>query len=295
MKVFVATLCPGGILSVNHHRSMIETILVFKQELPEIEFKLSHISTSMGSYARNAPASIVLNDPALTHLLFIDGDMGFPVSLIVKMLAFGKPIVGCVCPDKKFDYKRFHNSRLTTDDPQIARHLATACIGGESAFIATKGPKGERQVQLVESFARVNYASASLMLIRKDALQTMKQTFPELWLEESGGAHYRDSGLVGGVLQCFDGFKGPDGIFVRDDLAFCRRWIEGCGGEIWSCIDEPIVRAGDEPFLGQYLVKMHQEGICVLTGSAAPDGAQAARIRPLLESTPSAVGADARL
>jgi hypothetical protein len=268
MRIFLAVLCPGGILSVNHYRSVIETILLFKQELPEIQFTLGNISTSMGCYARNALASIVLNDPTHTHVLFLDSEIGFNPSLIVKMLAFGKPVVGCVVPEKKFNYQKFHNSRFSQSDPQIARFLATELSGGDSAVVPTTGPNGERQPQIVDGFMRVNYASTNVLLIRRDALHRMKEKYPELWLEDSG-AHYRDSGLKGGVLQCFESFQGADGVFVRDDFAFCRRWVEGCGGEIWSCIDEPVVRAGDEPFIGQYLLKMKQEGVVVIDSAAA--------------------------
>jgi hypothetical protein len=275
MKILVATLCSGGTVSVDHYRSVIETILVFKQELPELKFTVAHIATSMNSYARNAFASMVLNDPTFSHLLFISADMGFHPSLIVRMLAFGKPVVGCVLPETRFDYKRFHNSRLSVDNAQIARYLATDCIGGDRALVTTRGPDGE-QPQLVDGFVRVDHASTGILLIRREALQLMKEKFPELWLDDSG-SHYRDSGLKGGVLQCFEGFQGPDGVFIRDDLAFCRRWTEGCGGEIWSCIDEPVSRAGEEPFLGHYLLKMKQEGIIVLSASGASQAVSTAR------------------
>lgn len=278
MKVLVATLCPGAQVSVEHYLAVVETILLFKQELPEIEFKIGNIATSMGSYARNAFASKVLNDPTFSHVLFIDGDLGFRPSLIVKMLAFGKPLVGCVLPESCFDYRRFHNSRLAVDDAKTARYVATGYVGGDRALVTTDGAGGKQQPEFVDSFARVNYASGSLLLIRRDALQLMKDAFPQLWLPDPG-ANYRDSGLQGGVLQCFAGFQGSDGIFVRDDFAFCRRWIEGCGGEIWSCIDEEVVRVGDEPYIGQYLLKMKQEGVIVMDSNspeamhAAPNGA----------------------
>ena len=264
MRILVATFCPGGVVNVTHYRAVIQTILLFKEELPQVEFVLSNISTSMNSYARNSFVSMVLNDPTLSHVLFIDGNIGFHPPLIVKMLALGRPVVGCVLPDRNFDYKRFHNSRFSIEDATVARAVVTDYVGGERAFVASDG----EELQFVDGFVRVNYASAGLLLIRRDALQLMKEKFPELWLDDSG-AHYRDSGLKGGVLQCFDSMQGPDGAFIRDDFAFCRRWTEGCGGEIWSCIEESVSCAGDEPFLGHYLLKMKQEGVIVLESSSA--------------------------
>jgi hypothetical protein len=255
----------------------MDTVVLFKEQLPELKFVLAIIATSMNSYARNAFGSKVLNDSTFSHVLFVDADTAVHAQLLVKMLLFGKPVVGCFLPETQFNYKHFHTSRLTVDDAQVARYLATDCVGGDRALITTPGPDGE-QPQFINGFVRVNYASANLLLVRRDALERMKETFPELWLEDSG-AHYRDTGVEGGVLQCFEGFQGPDGVFIRDDYAFCRRWTEGCGGEIWSCIDEPVSRAGDEPFLGHYLLKMKQEGVIVISDpepseavSAVPPG-----------------------
>jgi hypothetical protein len=268
MRIFLAALCPGGIVSVNHYKSVMETVVMFREELPELRFSLGIIATSMNSFAHNALASKVLNDPTFSHVLFINGDTALPTQLLVKMILFNKPVVGCVLPDTTFDYKKFHTSRLAIDHAQVARYLATGYVGGDQAFVTAPGPGGD-ELEFINGFVRVNYASAGLLLIRRDVLEVMKARFPELWLDNAG-PQYRDTGLEGGVLQCFEGFQGPDGVFVRDDAAFCRRWVEGCGGEIWACVDEPVARSGDEPFLGHYLLKMKQEGIIVLSDAASP-------------------------
>jgi hypothetical protein len=285
MKIFIAALCHGAVVSIDHHISVTETVLTFKEELPELKFAFGMAATSMGSYARNAYVSKVINDPTISHVLFVNGDMAIHPQLLVRMILFGKPVVGCIVPETKFNYKQFHNSRLSIDDARVARCLATDSIGSDRNFVTTRGPDGE-QLQFMDGFVRVNYASAALLLIRREALLLMKEKFPELWLAESG-AHYRETGLEGGVLQCFEGFQGSDGVFVRDDHAFCRRWIDGCGGEIWSCIDEPVLRAGDEPFVGHYLLKMKQEGIIVIDDFVASDAVQSAPTRPSQQNAPA--------
>jgi hypothetical protein len=105
------------------------------------------------------------------------------------------------------------------------------------------------------------------MLIHRDVFVAIKARFPELWVENPG-EKYRSFGLQGGVLQCFDSVQGSDGLFPGEDIAFCRRWVEGCGGEIWSSVDEAIVHIGQENFVGQYLLKL-QRGE-VLTPATTP-------------------------
>ena len=67
-----------------------------------------------------------------------------------------------------------------------------------------------------------------------------------------------DLGLkASGYLQCFAVETGADGLEVGSDVAFSRRWVEDCGGEIWSCVDEAVVRTGTENYVGHFLARLH--------------------------------------
>jgi len=255
MKILLGTPAHGGMVCLGYHQSVLETLAAFQKDFPGIHFEHRSIVCSVLPLARNILASMMLNDPSFTHLLFIDSDMGFAPSLIAKMLAFQKPVVGVVCPVKKFNYDWFHASANTHSNPAIARILANDYIGGQGALITTTSADGKRQTQLVDGFVKVSYAGTGILLVSRDALLTMKEKFPELWVENPG-ERYRQFGLEGGVLQVFESVQGPDGLFLGEDISFCRRWIDRCGGEIWSCVDEAIIHIGTENFIGQYLLKM---------------------------------------
>ena len=77
-----------------YYTSVVKTLLFFKDEYPGIEIDLRLLSLSILPLARNLFASLVLEDKSYTHLLFVDSDMGFSPSLIAKMIAFQKPVVG---------------------------------------------------------------------------------------------------------------------------------------------------------------------------------------------------------
>jgi hypothetical protein len=171
------------------------------------------------------------------------------------MIALQKPVVGCVYPKKAFNYEWFHAAAATYDNPTVARLLANDYIGGQGAVIVETGPNGERRAQLVDGFVKVAYAGTGIMLIEREVFCRLKERFPDLWVDNPG-ERYRSFGLEGGVLQCFDSVQGDDGLFPGEDIAFCRRWIEGCGGEIWSSVDEAIGHIGQENFIGQYLIKL---------------------------------------
>jgi hypothetical protein len=257
MKILIGTPAHGGMVCLSYHETILRLLAFFGDEYPGIKFVNRSIVSSVLPLARNIFASMTLNDASFSHLLFIDSDMGFAPSLIAKMIALQKPIVGCICPKKKFNYDWFHASALTYDNPMVARLLANDYIGGQGAVIAETGPDGERKAQLADGFVKVSYAGTGIMLIERQVFCSIKQRFPELWVEDPGES-YRSFGLQGGVLQCFDSVQGPDGLFPGEDIAFCRRWVEGCGGEIWSSVDEAIVHVGQENFIGQYLLKLER-------------------------------------
>jgi hypothetical protein len=270
MKILLGTPVHGGMVCLGYHETILRMLAFFGKEYPGIGFETRSIVSSVLPFARNILASMVLNDTSFSHLLFVDSDMGFSPALIAKMIAFQKPVVGCICPKKSFNYDWFHASAATYDNPMIARLLANDYIGGQGAVIAETGPNGQRSARLVDGFVRVQYAGTGILLVHRDVFAAIKARFPELWVENPG-EKYRSFGLEGGVLQCFDSIQGADGLFPGEDIAFCRRWVEGCGGEIWASVDETIVHIGQENFVGQYLLKLQRgEALAPPAPAASP-------------------------
>jgi hypothetical protein len=268
MKILLGTPVHGAMVCLGYHESIVRLQAFFRQNFPSIQFENRSPVSSMVTFARNVLASMVLNDKSFTHLLFIDNDMVFSPSLIARMIAFNKPVVSCVCPVKNFDYGWFHASGVMHEDPLVARLLANDYIGG-TGLMQTKGPNGELQLEIVDGFARAHYGGTGIMLIQRDVLEQIKQRYPELWVEKTGSLH-RVFGLNGGVLQCFECIQAENGIYIGEDVSFCHRWANGCGGEIWSCVDEVIGHIGQEHFIGHYILKMQKgESLFSLPGDVA--------------------------
>ena len=93
------------------------------------------------------------------------------------------------------------------------------------------------------------------MLIKREVFERIKDRYPELWCERIDDT-YAKFGLTEGVLQCFEPMPDEHGLYCGEDTAFCRRWVEGCGGEIWSVVTETIVHVGTEKFVGNFLTKL---------------------------------------
>lgn len=257
MKVLIATPVYGDTVSSAYHTSIIETMGFFAREFPHIEFVHQVRSTSFFPHVRNILASDVLNDASYTHLLLVDPDMGFSPSLIAKMLALGKPVVGAIYPEKKRNFDALRDV-LARGGTAVQGEIASlGYVHDGEALVTTTGGDGRATLEVVDGFVRVTRAGTGLLLVAREALETMRAKVPGLWIE-TPAAWLVALGLTsGGYIQCFAVESGADGLEVGSDVAFSRRWVEGCGGEIWSCVDEGVMRVGAENYVGHFLTRLN--------------------------------------
>jgi hypothetical protein len=262
MKILIATPAYGGVVHAAYHEAVLATVLYFQQNFPAIAFEARTLSLSVISTSRNVFASMVLNDPSFTHLLFIDADMGFSPSLIARMLAFAKPITGIVAPQRRLDYEAYHKARSHADNPAIAKVIANDYVGGDAEVLRN----ADGEIEIVDGFVRVRQTGTGIMLIERSVLDAMRNKLPKLWLADAG-EKMRRIGLTGGLLQCFDPVRDTDGVGLGEDVSFCRRWTQDLDGEIWANIDEPIVHVGQDSYTGHYLTKLKATGAKLKTVS----------------------------
>jgi hypothetical protein len=201
-----------------------------------------------------------MQDESFTHLLFVDADMGFSPSLIERMIAADKAVVGAIYPHRRFDLDKFYSLGHEIEDPAIARLVAIDYVGADSLCLVDGTSRdGERRPasNLVTDgpCVRVRDVGAGVMLVRREVFEGIKERYPDLWCE-SIASTYGKFGLKGGVLQCFEPMPDENGHYCGEDVAFCRRWVEGCGGEVWAVVTETIVHVGSEPFAGHFLTKL---------------------------------------
>ena len=53
-----------------------------------------------------------MNDESNTHMLMVDGDIGFEASDILKLISFDKDVIGLPISKKKIDWGRIKNITL---------------------------------------------------------------------------------------------------------------------------------------------------------------------------------------
>ena len=242
MKILIGTPAYGYQVTAEYHASVFRLALDFARRRPEVTLESRTVGLSLLSMNRNILANMVLQDESYSHLLFIDADMGFAPDVVERMLDFGEPVVGCLYPSRK---------RKLDAVVEAARNGGgrEQALDAGLSFIGTPELAGGRPI-VRGDFLRVAEAGTGLMLIRREVFEQMRRDCPELWSDDPLG-QYRGAGLQG-VLQLFEPYQMPSGLYYGEDVAFCRRWIERSGGEVWACWNAEITHVGREQFVGSY-------------------------------------------
>lgn len=198
---------------------------------------------------RNTLVAEFLGRPELSHLLFIDADMGFEPQSILRMLAFGKPVTGVACPKKGIDWARVHAAATAGQPPEMLARL-----GLDFALnLIDEDVKADGQVPVTQGFVRVGKCGTGIMMIERRVFTALAQQFPELRYENDI-AGYDNAHTRGNFWGFFDTLHHPvSRRYLSEDYAFCHRWVQGCGGEIWMDVESPIAHYGNYAYQGSFL------------------------------------------
>lgn len=188
----------------NVHCEYMRSVLRLQETCREANVDL-HVYVGPGSSlvprARNQLATAFLQRPRYTHLLFVDADMSFEPDDIVTMLRFDRPIVGGLY------YKKTFRTDRALESPWSVESLVPV----PDPVPSEDGP-----------FVRAETLGTGVLLIRRDALETLARTTPTYRTREDES-----------IYLFFDLVFDPETReYHPEDTSFCRTW-SAIGGELW--------------------------------------------------------------
>lgn len=259
MKILIGTPTGDGTVTIQYLLSIRSLEEYFRRSRPTISSDVMFGSSSFMPFSRNALASIVLEDKSYTHLLFVDADMGFSPEAVKKIIEADKDIIGCLYPKRTINFKTYHRISRIESDADKARSISLEYAAGEmlqKKIIKTNGK--ETSVYHTDAgLIKTLRLGMGLTLIKRSVLEKMAALIPEIVVDASM-THYNAMGLNGRVLQCFSSVS-VNKISLSEDLSFCHRWTEMCGGEIWACVDQLISHVGPTSFSGRMIDRLSFE------------------------------------
>ena len=102
-SILIATPCFGGLVSQNYMLSVIRLMSYAKSA--GFDVSLSMLSDdALISRARSTLVAAFLDNPAATHLLFVDADISFEPQQVERLLRFDRDFTGALYPLKSIDW-----------------------------------------------------------------------------------------------------------------------------------------------------------------------------------------------
>ncbi|MCJ2013111.1 hypothetical protein [Methylobacterium sp. J-076] len=263
--IFVATPAYGAACYMPY----VSGLLSLQKACTEagIGFDYFYVSgTALLHEQRNVAAAAFMHHSDLSHLLFLDADLGFEGADIVRMFAAQQDVVLGPYPAKHINWQAVVDAARR--QPDLAPHEVALYMADYSAiFYGLDG----REAFVADGLNEIHAGGAGLMLLSRTALAALEEAYPAA--RSTLPAPYGH--LVPNVdimVEYFAFDREPDGRLLSEDLTFCKRWRE-IGGRIYAA---PWVRAthvGPFYFRGELplLLSANRSASSPAAGEAAPE------------------------
>ena len=252
----IATPCFGGQVSTIYASSLF-ALQQTVQKLSNVNLKV-HLrdGDALITRARANLVTLFLDDPAATHLLFVDADIGFTPQQVFRLLESGADVVAGCYPIKQVNWDKVRRV-VASSHPNL----------GSASLDYVLELDNPDQVKVVNGFTRVRYAGTGFLMIRRHVLEKMC-AHPDYALLQFLREHSLDA-LAGSpnrfaLIECM--IDPATGTYLSEDFAFCKRWTD-IGGETWADLESRLDHVGPSVFRGD---------IASQFAAAAPAAADAA-------------------
>jgi hypothetical protein len=242
--IVIATPCFGGMVSQGYMLSVIRLMSYAKSAGFDMSLCLLGYDALI-SRARSTLVAAFLDNPAATHLLFVDADIGFEPQQVERLLRLDKDFTGALYPLKSIDWDLIPQRCVTGGEG--VPHAALSYVG-------TFCPEAERKQD--SDFVTGIYAGGGFQLLRRNALEKMIAAYPQTHFRSVHGMPMsgtrRDTSHSANLYALFDCIIDPEtGAYLSEDYSFCLRWRR-TGGEIWLDTTSKLTHTGPYEFVGDH-------------------------------------------
>lgn len=254
--VYILTPCYGGVCFVNYVYSLMMTIELFKLYNIKVNIEFCK-GDSLVTRARNNLVAKAMNDPEMTHILFIDNDITWEPFDVLKLLLHDKNIVGGIYPLKNYNWQK-----LTENDGNNLKQWLDKknSVGGLTRFIDDESMIQynllkynlnyiSSEVKIEKNLTEVKHLATGFMLLKRHVFDCMFKAYPSTKYVDD--VHFLTEEENNHSYALFD-CGVEEGHYFSEDWMFCHRWKK-LEGKIWVDISINLTHTGIEDYKGSLL------------------------------------------
>lgn len=219
---------------------------------------------SLVSRARNNLVAKAMADPAVTHMLFIDNDITWQPSDIIKLMLDDKPIVGGIYPIKRYMWDKLmrdpdnpYNSNVIQQwiqrkNQSLVKDSLSDADMVQFNLVRYNVNYWNPTLQIHQNVAKVRHIATGFMMLQRETIELMRKAFPHTkYVDDVGFLEGEENHHAYALFDC----GVEDGHYFSEDWLFCHRWAK-MGGDIYANVTVNLDHTGLETFRGSYLASL---------------------------------------
>lgn len=254
--VCILTPCYGGVACVEYVTSLMNTMNAFQTLGINVKIEFCR-NDSLVSRARNNLIAKAMNDPKVTHAMFIDNDIVWEPISIIKLLIADKALIGGIYPLKNYFWDRIAKPNTIKNWIDSKNGSFLKDIISDEKIIQNKLLNYNLNVlpdglHISNNIGRVRHIATGFMLIKRNTLESMFKAFPSTkYTDDISFLKPEENRFAYALFDC----GVEDDHYYSEDWMFCSRWSK-MGGEIWVDISIDLTHIGIERYTGSYLSQL---------------------------------------
>jgi hypothetical protein len=216
---------------------------------------------SLVSRARNNLVAKAMTNPQTTHIMFIDADITWDPTDIMKLVMSDKSLIGGVYPLKNYDWDKV----MPKDDSQnpVKDMIERKKRSQINSFVSDKQMVQYNMVRYNVNFispflniennlAKVKHIATGFMMFKRSTIEQMQLAYPSTkYTDDVGFLRTEENKHAYALFDC----GVEDDHYLSEDWLFCHRWTK-MGGNVYLDVSINLTHTGIEDYSGSFIASV---------------------------------------
>ena len=250
--VHILTPCYGSSCFVNYVTCIMATRQLFNVYNIPLHINFCK-NDSLITRARNNLIAKAMNNPEMTHILFIDNDITWDPLDILKLIISDKELVGGIYPYKNYNWdklkepdviqnilnKKNNSFFKNTSDNEIIQH----------SLLEYNLNYKSNNMEVKNNLIEVRHIATGFMLIKRNVIEKLFEAHPTTkYVDDINYLSKDEEKFAYALFDC----AVIENHYFSEDWLFCHRWSQ-INGQIFTDISINLQHTGLEDYNGSIL------------------------------------------
>ena len=255
--VYILTPVYGGVVFINYMQCMINTMKFLDKFGIKMYLEFCK-NDSLVSRARNNLVAKAMANPLTTHIMFIDADISWEPTDIIKLILNDKSLVGGVYPLKHYYWE---NLFPADGSSAIARLMEKRKKSQIKDIVSDQQMLQYNMVRYNVNFldsvlkiennlTKVKHIATGFMMFKRSTIEQMQLAYPSTKYTDDVGFLTRpeENKQAYALFDC----GVEDDHYLSEDWMFCHRWTK-MGGSVYLDVSINLTHTGIEDYSGSFI------------------------------------------